>query len=347
MLQKVHTFQLELDWKLIDMISKIDRFDASWLSLQKKEGMSLKHVKQVETVRSVGASTRIEGSLMSDDEVRVFLEKEINITKVNDRDSQEVLGYSDTLDIIAESYPDIHISESAVKNLHNILCRYSEKDAWHKGDYKQQNNAVEATFSGGKKKIPFETTSAGIATETAMRELISWYNNDKETHPLVKCAAFVYDFVSIHPFQDGNGRISRLLTTLLLLKSDYKWIEYVSFEHEIESRKSEYYRSLRACQAGRPNENISLWVNFFLDAILNIQEGLMKKIQYQGIEANLSVRESSVLSYTVSHPGSRSGEISDKLSIPLPSIKRILSVLYSYNLIQRHGKGPGTHYTAN
>lgn len=168
-------------------------------------------------------------------------------------DALEVIGYFDVLGIIAESYDNIDISESSIKNLHNILMKYSTKDAWHKGDYKKQSNTVEATFPDGAKQVIFKTTDPGYPTQIAMRQLVDWYNSDSQTHPLVKSALFAYDFVSIHPFQDGNGRLSRLLSTLLLLKNGYKWIQYVSFEHEIESRKTEYYKVLMSCQAQRPN----------------------------------------------------------------------------------------------
>lgn len=211
---------------------------------RKREGQSLKQLKSISTVRSVGASTRIEGSKMSDAEVDVLL-KNIDITKLEDRDSQEVVGYFDTLDIITESYQDINITESSIKNLHNILLKHSKKDSWHKGDYKQHSNAVEANYPDGTKRIIFETTEAGFPTEDAMRSLFKWYKTDKETHPLVKCASFCYEFVSIHPFQDGNGRLSRLIASLLLLKNGYKWIQYVSFEHEIESKKRGILQSVK------------------------------------------------------------------------------------------------------
>ncbi|RKZ47331.1 MAG: hypothetical protein DRR16_21075 [Candidatus Parabeggiatoa sp. nov. 3] len=232
---KVHTFTVDIDWKLISMISQIDRFDASWSSIERKEGENLKQLKSIATVKSVGASTRIEGSKMSDKEVEVLLEKKIDITKLEDRDSQEVVGYFESLDLISESYSDIEMTESHIKNLHNILLKYSKKDEWHRGNYKKQNNSVEATFPDATKQIIFKTTDAGLKTEEAMRTLIQWYHSDEETHPLVKCAVFAYELVSIHPFQDGNGRLTRLLSTLLLLKQGYKWIQYISFEHEIEN----------------------------------------------------------------------------------------------------------------
>ena len=221
---KVHTFNLKIDWDLINLISQIDRFDASWTTIEKKEGQSLKQLKSFATIRSVGASTRIEGSKLSDKEVEVLLNN-LDICKIKDRDSQEVIGYFDALDLITESYFDITIAENSIKSLHNLLLKYSEKDVWHKGDYKQHSNAIEATLPDGSKQIIFKTTEPGFPTQDAMRQLISWYHKDTKTHPLVKCALFTYEFLSIHPFQDGNGRLSRLLSTLLLLKNGYKWIQ--------------------------------------------------------------------------------------------------------------------------
>lgn len=341
---KVHTFRLNINWKLIRLISQIDRFDASWTSIEKKEGQSLKQLKTIATVRSVGASTRIEGSKMSNEEVEVLL-KEIDITKIVDRDSQEVVGYFETLDLISESFEEISITENSLKNLHNILLKHSKKDEWHKGDYKQHSNVVEAKLPDGTRQVIFQTTEAGFPTQDAMRQLIKWYDNDKETHPLVKCALFAYEFVSIHPFQDGNGRLSRLLSSLLLLKNGYKWIQYVSFEHEIESRKTEYYRVLRSCQAHRPNEDVTEWIQFFFDALGNIQKQLMIKLESKGIETRLSPREKSILTFIENNAGCKSGEIAKRLGIPSPTVKRILPELIKQNLIEKFGIGPGTNYS--
>jgi Fic family protein len=197
----------------------------------------------------------------------------------------------------------------------------------------------------GTRQVIFHTTAPGIETDDAMRSLLAWYESDRETHALVKTAVFCYEFVSIHPFQDGNGRLSRLLSTLMLLKHGYRWIQYVSFEHEIEQRKTEYYLKLRECQARRPNEDITPWISFYLDALLNIQSQLRSKLEYQGVEATLSPREKSILAFISEHPGVKSGEIAKKLDIPGPTVKRILSDLTSRNLIERHGSGPGTNYS--
>jgi len=266
----IHTLKLDLGMKLMTELNKIDRFDASWVSIEKREAASLKQLKSIATVRSVGASTRIEGSKMTDDEVAVLIEK-ISITKLEERDQQEVVGYFEVLDAIAENYDSIKISESQIKSLHKILMQHCERDHWHRGRYKQVSNAVQANLADGSKQIVFSTSSPGMETENAMQDLLNWYLSDKETIPLVKVALFVYEFLSIHPFQDGNGRLSRLIGNLLLLKHGYTWIQYVSFEHEIESRKSEYYKVLMQTQRNRPGENVTDWLTFFISCLLNIQ----------------------------------------------------------------------------
>lgn len=341
---EVYSFKLSIDWKLINFISQIDRFDASWTAIERREGQSLKELKNIATVRSVGASNRIEGNRMSDEEVDVLLQK-IDITKLTDRDSQEVVGYFEVLDLISESYENINLTESHIKSLHNSLLRYSDKDQWHKGNYKAHSNAVEASFPDGTREIIFQTTEAGFATEDAIRALLNWYNSETEIHPLIKIASFVYDFLSIHPFQDGNGRLSRLVSTLLLLKNGYKWIQYVSFEHEIENRKNEYYQVLRSCQAKRPHEDITVWIQFFLSCISNIQSKLLVKLNTAGVEAQISPKEKSIFTIIQNRPNIQSGEISEKLAIPLPTVKRVLSELVNKGLIEKQGSGRNVSYT--
>ncbi|MBN8665937.1 MAG: Fic family protein [Chitinophagales bacterium] len=341
---QIYTFKLAPDWKLINQLSVIDRFGGSWSGIERREGQTLRQLKSIATVRSIGASTRIEGSKMTDDEVEALI-RNLEISKLEERDQQEVAGYFEALDLVSESYRDIEITGGNLKNLHNLLLKYSEKDAWHKGGYKQVSNEVEATNPDDSKYTIFKTTEPGLATEEAMRNLLEWYKTDTEAHPLVRAATFVYDFLSIHPFQDGNGRLSRLLATLLLLRQGYSWIEYVSFEHEIESRKSEYYRVLMNCQRQRPGEDIHDWVLFFLDCLANIQGLLMKKLDTQNVASRMSPRERKIYQFIDNHPGAKSGEIAEKLDIPLPTIKRLLSDMVASKLLQKHGTGAGTNYS--
>jgi Fic family protein len=342
---KIHSFSLDLYMKLMTELSKIDRFDASWATIEKREGHSLKQLKSIATVRSVGASTRIEGSTMTDDEVAVLIEK-ISISKLEERDQQEVMGYFEALDTISENHDSIGISENHLKNLHKILMQYCEKDAWHRGNYKQVSNAVEANLIDGTKQIVFRTTEPGFATQDAMMQLFDWYHADKETIPLIKAALFVYEFLSIHPFQDGNGRLSRLLGSLLLLKTGYSWIQYVSFEHEIESRKSEYYKVLMQTQQKRPGENVTAWLSFFISCLSNIQEQLLIKLEENSLHQHISTREKRISFFIQNHGGCGSSEIAKKLDLALPTVKKTLQELVAKGIITKEGQGKSTVYFA-
>ena len=339
----IHTLKLDLGMKLMTELSKIDRFDASWATIEKREGASLKQLKSIATVRSVGASTRIEGSKMTDDEVAVLIEK-LSITKLEERDEQEVIGYFEALDTITENYESISISESQLKNVHKILMLHGDKDAWHRGKYKQVSNAVEANLVDGTKQIVFRTAEPGLETQDAMMHLIEWYHSDKETIPLIKVALFVYEFLSIHPFQDGNGRLSRLLGSLLLLKNGYSWIQYVSFEHEIESRKSEYYKVLMQTQRNRPGENVTDWLSFFINCLINIQEQLLVKLEESRTEQPVSQREKRILFFIQNHAGCGSNDIAKKLDMALPTVKKSLAKLVLKGTLTKEGQGKSTGY---
>ncbi len=340
----VHTLRVTLDWALLTALSRLDRFDASWSAIERREGATLKQLKAIATVRSVGASTRIEGSRLSDAEVDVLL-RLADISKLEDRDAQEVVGYFQVLDLLADAYADIPITENSLRGLHSQLLRFSRQDEWHRGSYKQHSNAVEAALPDGTKYTIFTTTAPGLATEEAMRALVAWYEQDTATHPLVKCALFCYEFLSVHPFQDGNGRLSRLLATLLLLKHGYVWIQYVSLEQEIENRKTEYYRELQKCQAQRPGENVSSWLAFFFDALSNVQRLLLQKLTVRDdVTGELTQREKAVLVFVEANPGCRSGQVAERLGIPLPTVKKILSSLVASTRLTRRGSGPGLNY---
>lgn len=342
---KIHNLSLRLEMNLLAELSKIDRFDASWSDIEKREGFSLKQLKSIATVRSVGASTRIEGSTLTDDEVEVLIHK-LSSSNLEERDQQEVAGYFEAIETITEHFNSIDISESQIKNLHKILMKYAEKDGWHKGQYKQISNAVEAILPDGSKQTVFRTTEPGLQTQDAMINLCAWYQNDQETLPIVKVALFVYEFLSIHPFQDGNGRLSRLLSSLLLLKNGYSWIQYVSLEHEIENRKSEYYRVLMQAQRNRPGEDVTEWLYFFINCLNNIQTQLLQKLETKKSENPLSQREKRIMLFIQHHPGCSSGEIATKLDLVLPTVKKTLALLVNNGMIKKEGKGRATGYVA-
>lgn len=344
---RINTVNLDLSFELINKLSAIDRFSGEWSNIERREGIhTLKQLKSIATVQSVGASTRIEGSKLTNDEIQVLLFENLKINKLEERDQQEVVGYFQALDTISESFVDIRVSEGDVKNLHKILMKHTKKDEWHWGEYKQHPNSVDAHYPDGRTVTIFNTTKPGQDTEDSMRALFEWYQNDKYTPAIIKVAVFVYEFLSIHPFQDGNGRLSRLLGTLLLLKQGYPWIQFVSFEHEIENRKTDYYKVLIDCQQNRPGENIDSWLYFFLACLSSIQDKLMQKLETQQTQNTLNPREKKIVQFIEAYPGVKSSEIASKLNIPLPSVKRILSEMIANKIISKNGTGIGTNYTA-
>ena len=341
MKDKVYDFSLELNWSNLKQLRQIDQFEMVWSSFQRRESSSLNQLKTLATIQSIGSSTRIEGSKLSDKQVQTLLEN-IDITQVEDRDSQEVVGYFDVLDLITDTTNDIRVDESTIKNLHNILLKISQKDEWHRGQYKQHSNAVQASYPDGSTQIIFKTTEPGYATDDAMKSLVDWYQQKSEITPIIKIAAFIYEFLSVHPFQDGNGRLSRLLTTLLMIQNGYEWIQYVSFEHEIEKRKKKYYQALRNCQARRPNEDITVWIEFFITSLLNLTKKLKKKLEIT--QSELTPKQKNVYIYISNNPESKTNQIIAGTEIPRATLKRVINSLLELRLIERNGKGAGTNY---
>lgn len=341
MSQEIYNFTIELSWKYLEILRQVERFEIQWSRFRQREKTSLNQLKTLATIQSIGSSTRIEGSKLSDKQVQTLLEK-IDITQIEDRDSQEAVGYYNALDIITESPKELRLTESTIKNLHNVLLKISDKDDWHRGQYKQHSNAVQVTFPDGSTQIIFKTTDPGFATDEEMKSLVNWMRSKDDINPIIKTAAFVYEFLSIHPFQDGNGRLSRLLTTLLLLQNGYDWVEYISFEHEIEKRKKKYYQALRNCQAKRPNENITEWIEFFLDSLYILINKLNKKLEIS--ESDLSPKQKNVYIFICNNPEAKISTISEGSQVPRATLKRIINTLLEKELIEKNGKGAGTNY---
>jgi len=214
-------FDFATHQQILQLIAYIDYFKGKWNNIEKLENKYLKELRNIATVSSIGSSTRIEGATLTDKEIQVLL-NEIKITKLKTRDEQEVIGYFEALEVIFENYNEIQISENYIKQLHQLLLKYSKKDERHRGKYKSLSNSVVAKFPSGAQKIIFNTTEPALV-QSEMSTLIEWINQqfkNQRIHPLILIGVLVYDFLSIHPFQDGNGRLSKLFTHLFLLKFD-------------------------------------------------------------------------------------------------------------------------------
>ena len=342
-------FDFQTNQKVLNLISQIDLYKGKWNSIEKQENIYLKELRKIATIESIGSSTRIEGATLTDKEIENLLNN-IKITKLKTRDEQEVIGYYDTLKIIYENYDNIKLSENYIKQLHQNLLQHSDKDTRHRGQYKSLSNKVVANYPGGIQKIIFNTTEVHLV-DNEMNDLISWTNSqfkNKEIHPLIIVVNLIYEFLSIHPFQDGNGRLSRLLTTLVLLQKDYLFIKYVSFENLIEKTKKEYYQALMEGQKNRNNEdeNISKWTLYFLDKLSILTQRLDVKYDvYKSKGGYLNERQKEIKEYLKENQPLKISDLAKRLeNININTIKKDLQYMKKEQTINSIGKGKGTIY---
>ena len=335
--------------RIFQKMGVIDVFKGNWQAIENEQATNLKRLSKIATIESIGSSTRIEGATLTDEEVEKLL-KSMKISKLESRDEQEVIGYYEALQVILDNYEDIELSERYIHQLHGILLKHSNKDQSHKGAYKTLSNQVVANYPDGTQRTIFRTTEPHL-TESEMQDLISWANDrmkENDMHPLMLTAVFVYEFLSIHPYQDGNGRLSRLLTTLMMMRSGYKFIQYVSFEHIIEERKESYYRTLMEGQNSRytEEERIDRWVLFFLDSLITLTKKLeVKYTTYSKLKTGLNERQQQVLEYIREHKTAKVGEIESELSgYSRNTLKKDLSYFVREGLILKVGSGRGVRY---
>ena len=252
---------------MLTQIAELDEFKGAWSGVTRLQQEQLKALKKVSTIESIGSSNRIEGNKLSDKEVEKLLSR-ISLKSFKSRDEEEVVGYADLMNTVFDNYSIIPLSENYIKHLHKILLRYVGKDEKHRGEYKKLSNTVAAFDKNGKEFGVVFKTAAPFDTPRLMEELINWTNKnlvDTFLHPLIVIGVFIVHFLSIHPFQDGNGRLSRVLTMLLLLKNGYSYVPYSSIESIIEQNKEGYYRALRRTQKNiwRGKVDYEPWLSFF------------------------------------------------------------------------------------
>ncbi len=329
-------------------IAKIDELKGRWISGAQLSPQALGRLKKSVLITSTGASTRIEGARLSDEDVERLM-RGMKMQKFTNRDKQEVKGYYELLNNIFNSWRTLRFSENSIKHFHQELLKYAEKDKRHRGEYKKQENTVAILDNGGKvKQIIFEPTPAYL-TPKAMQELVEWTKHNlqsKEYHPLLIVGSFLVGFLKIHPFQDGNGRLSRILTNLLLLQAGYLFMPYVSHEKTIEDNKSDYYVALRRSQKtfGTSKDNIIYWLDFFFDILLNQSKMAVELLSKENIDKLLSVKQLAVWQYLEKSEESSPAEISKGAKVARPTVNQALDVLLRLKKIERIGLGRSTRY---
>ncbi|QNP49288.1 Fic family protein [Diaphorobacter aerolatus] len=283
----LHIESLQITPEVLRLIAQIDEFKGAWRALGTLAPDRLSALRRVATIESIGSSTRIEGSKLSDREVEKLLSN-LEIKSFETRDEQEVAGYAELMDLVFSSWRDIPFNENHIKQLHQTLLRYSEKDERHRGQYKTNSNSVAAFDENGIQiGIVFETATP-FDTPRLMAELVEWIGQERDKarfHPLLLISIFVVVFLEIHPFQDGNGRLSRVLTTLLLIQAGYAYVPYSSLESVIEVNKEAYYLALRQTQGTIRSDlpNWQPWLVFFLRSLAEQVRRLEKKVERERI----------------------------------------------------------------
>jgi Fic family protein len=329
-------------------INKIDELKGQWIAGAKLSPQVLGRLKRSVLVTSTGASTRIEGAKLSDEDIEKMM-RGISVQKLTDRDNQEVKGCFELLENVFDTWKNIKFNENTIKHFHQELLKYVEKDKGHRGEYKKQENKVHMVNEAGDSVgVLFDTTPAYL-TPKEMQELVNWAKEaiDKRSHhPLLIIGNFLVEFLNIHPFVDGNGRISRVLTNLLLLKQGYLYMPYISHEKLIEDNKPDYYVALRKSQKTfkKKNENITPWLNFFFDILLEQSKQAVGILSKENIEKLLSPKQLSIWQYLNSVEEATPREISEKTGVARPTINQAMDKLLRLKKVERIGQGRSTRY---
>lgn len=333
---------------IVSRIAKIDELKGQWVTGARLNPQVLGRLKKSVLITSTGASTRIEGSRLTDEDIERLM-RGINIQKFTNRDKQEARSYYELLENVFNSWKGLKWSESLIKHSHQELLKYVDKDEKHRGEYKKGENKVHMINSAGQSiGILFDTAPAYL-TPGKMRDLVEWTQKTlgaNKHHPLLVIGNFLVEFLKIHPFTDGNGRLSRLLTNLLLLQAGYLYMPYVSHEKLVEDNKPDYYISLRRSQKtlGTKKENITDWLNFFLDIILKQSQMAVELLSKENIEKILSEKQLIVWQYIEKVKETSTGDITKNTKIARPTIKQALEVLLRLKKIERIGLGRSARY---
>lgn len=335
---------------MLALLSEIDEFKGAWRALGTLAPERLQALRRVATIESIGSSTRIEGSTLSDREVETLLGK-LSIKAFDTRDEQEVAGYADVMETVFQAWQDIPITENHIKQLHRDLLRYSVKDERHRGDYKTLRNDVGAFDASGRMiGILFETASP-FDTPRRMTDLVQWLRNARELkrlHPLLIVAVFIVVFLEIHPFQDGNGRLSRVLTTLLLLQAGYSYVPYSSLESAIEHSKEDYYLALRQTQATIRGDapDWQPWLMFFMRSLQHQKRRLADKIdREERALTDLPELAVLILDYARQHGRVTNRDVVREHEANPNTVKVTFRSLTGKGLLVRHGSGRSTWYS--
>jgi Fic family protein len=329
-------------------IAKIDEFKGQWTAGAQLSSQILLRLKKSILITSTGASTRIEGAKLSDEDIEKMM-RGLSIKKFTDRDTAEVKGYYELLQKIFDGWQNIALTENTIKHFHKELLKYVDKDERHRGEYKALDNKVVMIDDDGQVTGTLFETTPPFLTAKEMLELVEWTEDafkKQSYHPLIIIGNFIVEFLKIHPFLDGNGRLSRVLTNMFLLQQGYTYMPYVSHEKLIEDNKSDYYLALRRSQKTfkTDHEDVTPWLDFFLSIVLEQSKRAIELLSEESIDKLLSPIQLSVWHYLQTVTEATPNEISANARVARPTVNQVLSKLLQLKKIERIGLGRSTRY---
>lgn len=280
-IQALHN--LSVSTSLLRLVGEIDVFKGRWQAGGNLASDRLLALRRLATDQSVASSTRLDGAKLSESE-----------------------GYAELMELVAESWREIPLTEDRIKQFHTVLLKYSEKDEHHRGEYKTARNNVEAFDENGRSLGAVFETASPRDTPRLMADLLNWARQELDGgrhHPLLVIGVFVVRFLAVHPFQDGNSRLALALTNLLLLKAGYSYTPYSSLERVVEENKEYYYYALRRAQStlDKGESQLEEWLHFFLLCLVQQKNSLAEKIEQERLMASLHVLDEQLLQLARQH----------------------------------------------
>lgn len=331
------------DSEILSYVAQIHEYKGKQQILLRRRPAELERLVEIAKVQSTEASNEIEGIRTTNTRLKQLCADK---TTPRTRDEKEIMGYRDVLNTIHESYEYIPLRPSYILQLHRDLYRYSEKGIG--GSFKNTQNYISATDAAGNTFVLF-TPLPPYETPEAISQICDSYNrviDTQEIDPLILIPVLIHDFLCIHPFNDGNGRMSRLLTTLLLYRSGYHVGKYISLESKIARNKDLYYDALEASQTGwyENTDDPTPFIKYLLSVILAAYRDFDERMELVGerlsaIEVVRQTVESKIGKFT------KSDMLEFCPTLGKTSVESALKQLVDEGILIKHGKGRATFYT--
>lgn len=326
---------------IANFLSQIHEFKGKQAFYMQQRPMEMERLVELAKVQSTEASNSIEGIRTTETRLRQLMEER---TVPRNRDEKEIAGYRDALNIVHENFEYIPLTPNYILQLHKILL--SHTDSGFGGSFKNVQNYISATDESGRRFTLF-TPVAPYETPEAMQEICDEYNRaigEGKVDPLLIIPVFIHDFLCIHPFLDGNGRMSRLLTTLLLYRAGYEVGKYISLEAKIAKNKDAYYAALEDAQAGwhEQQDDPTPFIRYLLSTIV---------AAYRDFDERIRIISPSSLETVTLAIENKLGKFTKRELLELcptlsaSTVERHLKKLTAEGYLSKHGAGKNTFYT--